>query len=155
MPKKYYGLSDQTKDTFTDNVKPLAIAWDCCTSFIYQILRSEKSDVYPPFQELYASLCKAGISTREYDSDMEMIRAKYSKNVTPREVSACFKEKLHSHNQTLERYVEFLEDGELSAEEIAELERLLEKEDQARTLIRQGLQHAKIKLERKGPKRMA
>lgn len=139
MPKKIFGLSEQTKETLTDNVKAMAAAWDCSTSFLYQILKEEKADVYPPFREFYVSMLRAGISTEQFDSDLEFERDRHAKRIGTADASEYFKDKIHRHNQLLERYVECLTDGEIDDRESAELERLLEKELDAINLIRQAL----------------
>lgn len=139
MPKKLFGLSDATRETLTDNVKAMAAAWDCSTSFIYQVLREEKADVYSPFHEFYCALLKAGISTAAFDNDMEFERERYARRLGRADLAVSMKDKLHRHNELLERYVGMLQDGLIDSAEAAELEQMLDREEDAIKLIRQAL----------------
>lgn len=153
MPRKFYSLSDQTKKTLEKSVKAFAIHWDTSTEFVYQILREEKNDFYPPFREAYQAACEAGISTAEYDSDLEFIRTRNIASLP--EIAEAFASKLRSDNRTLEAYLDAIKDGELTMEEMDELEELLLKEATAITTAVQTLKFKRQQAEKRGPIRAA
>jgi hypothetical protein len=147
MPREFYALTDATKETLTDNVKALAIAWDKSTRWVQRILSEDADDPFAPFLSLYTAVAKAGLSTANYDAELEFVRRRYQRRLSPEAAALSFKAQLHSHNETLEKYVECMEDGRLDLEEIDDLERLLIRERDALNLNLQGLKLMKEKLQ--------
>lgn len=144
MPRETYELSDATREVLTDRVKPIAAAWNKAERWIYRILEGSANDAFAYFLPMYAAAAKAGISRRPWRDELDFIDQRYAEKQDARTRTICFKGKLKSHNVTIERYMEFLEDGELDAAETQQLERLLQKEQDAIDLLRQAL---KIKRE--------
>lgn len=147
MPRKIHGLSDATKDTLTDNVKAMSNAWDCSPSFIYQVLREEKADPFPPFREMRQAALKAGISTEHWDSDLEFDSSRYLAKLPGKELAVCFNAQLQKQNRTIERYMEATQDGEFTLAEIDELENMLIAEMDAIRLSLRGLKLKREKLQ--------
>jgi hypothetical protein len=139
MPRESYPLSEATKDVLTDNVKAMSSGWDKSKTHIYNILDETTQDPFPEFRSMYRGAAKAGLSRQPWRDELDIIDARYSGNQSVADAALCFKDKLRSHNQTLERYMEFLEDGEIDADEMAELERLLQREQDDIDLIRNAL----------------
>lgn len=154
MPRKIFGLSDQTKDTLTDNVKKFAAAWDCSTDYIGKILSQDRADPYPPFREFYVAHLRAGISTAEYDADLEFERERRLSKMPAKEIAACFAEKLHKQNRTIERYIEAGLDGQYDLAELDEIENMLIAESDGLRLLMQSVKTKREKLENEGPTKL-
>lgn len=155
MAQEYYGLSEATKETLTDNVKRIAIAWDKSTRWVQRILSEGANDWFAYFLSMYTAVAKAGLSTSHWDAELEFVRNRWMKKLSPDAAIVSFKSKLHSQHETLEKWVEFMEDGQLSCEEIEELERLLVREQDGITLAMQSLKFQKEKLNQGGPRAIA
>lgn len=132
----------------------MAVAWDVSTGYIDQILREEKADVYPPFREFYTSLLRAGISTAEYDSDLEFLRQRRREQQPGADIRTAFKSLLHDQNRTTETYLEAIEDGNWTEDELNSIEDKLLVE---RDIIGVALNAIKTKKDEltSGPRRVA
>lgn len=147
MPRKIHALSQQTKDTLTDNVKAFARTWDCGTDYINKILSEDRTDFYPPFREAYVALLDAGISTAEYDADLEFERERRAAKMPAKELAATIHQKFNQQNRTLDKYLTAVEDGEWTEAELNEIEGLLLSE---RDAIDHAVRSIKTKLEQIG-----
>lgn len=155
MPRKIYGLSNATRDILENNVKRSAIALDVSTSFIYQVLREEKADWFPPFLDHYERLLDAGISVFEYDAELEFARDRRMRPARDIDIKATFKTLLHEQNRTTETYVDAIQDGEWTEAELNAIEDKLLVE---RDVIGVALNAVKIKkdeVRQTGPLRVA
>jgi hypothetical protein len=145
--RENYALTDATHDTLTDNVKAISLAWKKSLRHVYKILSEETNDPFAMFLSLYRAACKAGVSTSHWDSDLEFERQRTISKLPAKEVGACFVAQIQKQNRTIERYMEATQDGELSLEELNELENMLIAERDAISLSLQGIKLKREKLQ--------
>lgn len=143
--RETYSLTDATHDTLTDNVKPIANAWNKSLRHVYKVLAEETNDPFAMFLSLYQAACKAGVTTSHWDSELEFLRQKFIDRMPAANLASCFAEKLRDQNRTIERYVEAAQDGEWTLDEVDELENALLAESDA---IKMGLRSLKLKREK-------
>lgn len=147
MPRKIHALSDQTKKTLTDNVQAFANKWDCGTNYVNKILDEERTDFYPPFKEAYIALLEAGISTAEYDSDLEFERQRRLSKLSGADLAESFQRIVRQQNRTIERYIEAGIDGKFDLNEIEDLHGMVVASIDAMSLMLQGLKMKRERLE--------
>jgi hypothetical protein len=140
MPRQIFALTDATKDTLTDHVKPIAAAWDKCGSYVYAILTSEKTDPYAPFRSLYEAAVRSGLSTYHWDNDLADIRAEKSHRRSTKSPGEVLIAKIRSDAHTDAIIVSAIEDGKITDDEADEIFEAVAKErellDSIETLLR-------------------
>ncbi len=145
MPREIYSLTDATHDTLSDNVKPMASAWNKSQRHVYKILGEESNDPFAMFLSMYRAAAKAGLTTSHWDSELEFVRQRFISQMPAKELAACFNAKLRDQNRTIERYMEATQDGEWTLEELDEIENMLLAESD---VIRLSLRTIKLKREK-------
>jgi hypothetical protein len=144
--RETYSLTDATHDTLHDNVKPIANAWNKSLRHLYKILAEETNDPFAMFLPMYRAACKAGVTTSHWDSELEFERQKFMSKLPAKEIGACFVTQLQKENRKTERYLEAVQDGEFTLEELDELENLLIAECDAIKLSLRGIKMKREKL---------
>lgn len=76
MPKEIYSLSDATRDTLEDNVKPMCDGWNKSKTHVYNILDETVQDPFPPFLSMYNGALRAGLSTIHWDTELNLAQAR-------------------------------------------------------------------------------
>lgn len=149
MPKDFTDyLHDATKATFEGNVKAIADGWNKTERYIHLILAEDRTDFFPAFLEQYIGTLKGGVSTCHYDNELEFARQKYSKTQNVKTETECFTDKIAKHSNTVSKFVQFIADGKLTLDEIAQLEICLNDEEANLEMMRQMLNFRKQLLEK-------
>lgn len=141
-------LHDATKATFKDNVKAIADGWDKSERFIYQILAEERADNFPAFLEQYTGVLKGGVNTQHYDNELAYARQRFGRSLNVKSEAECFKGHSEAHSKTMVRFIEHFADGNLSLEEIKDIEGCLNREEENLSMIRIMLNFRKGQLEK-------
>jgi len=125
MPRENYSyLSEETKDTLTDNVKAMADGWGKSREYLYQILRSEKDDFFPPFEAMYRGALKGGVSTAEWDRKLAYLRGTVRPE-RPRTVAEILATKVGDDSSTTQLLLEAIRDGRIDDNEKAQIRKAL------------------------------
>ncbi len=145
MSREIFSLSDQTRDTLTDNVGAVSGAMRKYDKYFYAILSDDKTDPFAPFENLYKGVLKAKLPTCHWDNHLEFLRYRFGGNaLSPKTAIECFKEKMSVHALTLSKLVEAFSDGIFDDEEIKTIEECLDKEERNIKNIRAMLNHSKM-----------
>lgn len=150
MPREIYSLTDATHDTLEKHVKQLANAWNKSQRQVYKILGEEVNDPFAAFLSIYRAACKAGITTSHWDTELEFTRQRYLSSIPAKEIGACFVSQLQKENRKTERYLEAVQDGEFTLDELDELENLLIAERDAISLSLTGIKLKREKIQQQG-----
>jgi hypothetical protein len=71
-------LTDATAEVLGGNAKTIAIGWDKCPQYIYDIAKGDRKDPYAYFRSIYEGTLRGGVSTEAWDDDMARLRARYA-----------------------------------------------------------------------------
>lgn len=119
MPRESYDhLTDETRETLTDNVKAMACGWDKSTRYVYQILEEERVDFFAPFESMYRGALRAGLPTAEWDRKLAYLReAIKPERRRVRSVTEILAEKVGDEANTMQLLLEAIRDGRIDDRE--------------------------------------
>ena len=148
MPNGVFALTEETEIILTDNVKPMAREWYKDQSYVYQILRSEKTDPFAPFVQMFDAAVRGNLPVCYWINRLESSRLRYASIVGLRDPIECLEENLDKSNEFFKTFSRALSDGKLDLEEIKLLEskveplkRAIEKAEESLRFQRGVLEH--------------
>lgn len=128
MAREIYELSDETRKVLSHNPQAIADEMGKHPSYIYDFLEMRQTDIFAKFVPLYNASIRAGAPFCYWDNRLASSRARYEKIYPVKNTIECFKDKLNAHHETITKVYEAMADGNITEDEIAEIQPLLEKE---------------------------
>jgi len=154
MRHDYDYLTEQTRDTLTDNVKRAAAGWDKSSETIYQIIRGEKQDPYAYFRSFAEGLLAGGVSIAEYERDIAYLKEKHAKDGGQGCVIEAIRNKYHGFSRFFDRFMQSLSnDGVLDLEETNDLIDILTIIEPLLPKAKRSLFAHKVELENNGERK--
>lgn len=143
-----YELTKETLKTLTGHVGEIAEEMQVTDKFLYGVLAGVNTDPFAPFEHLYASTARAGVSRCHWRARLDAIDARYDKQRPKAGIVECLAEKITTDAETSERMVEAIRDGRVTAAEAEKIRAAVEKERRTLDLIDTVLQFVAIDNER-------
>jgi hypothetical protein len=138
MARDFYSLSDETRLVLSHNPEKISEEMGKHKSFAYDFLEMRRTDPFAILLPIYNASIRTGAPYCHWDNRMAASRSRYEQIYPKANTVQCLKDKLKAHNETILKFYEAIEDGQLTDREIADIQALIA--DEIEELTRLNLQ---------------